>query len=80
MEDGTAEPVSRDQTSGANGDTNIFIFSVQLSTSRTGNNNVPVVDAQSAICDNHTYYTYNRRYFQHAHFILIVGVGKRSEY
>ena len=35
--DGTAEPVSRDQFSGANGDKKIFIFRVQLTTSRIGN-------------------------------------------
>ena len=33
---GTAEPVSRDQISGASGDRAIFIFPVQLTTSRTG--------------------------------------------
>ena len=35
--DGTAEPVSRDQFSGANADREIFIFPVQLTTSRIGN-------------------------------------------
>ena len=36
--DGTAEPVSRDQFSGgANGDREIIIFPVQLTTSRIGN-------------------------------------------
>ena len=34
--DGTAEPVSRDQISGANGYREIFIFSVRLTTSRIG--------------------------------------------
>ena len=34
--DGTAEPVSRDQISGANGDREIFISPVQLTTSRIG--------------------------------------------
>ena len=29
---------------------------------------------------HHTHTYTNRRYFQHAHFIPIVGVGKRSEY
>ena len=28
----------------------------------------------------HLLIDYNRRYFQHAHFIPIVGVGKRGEY
>ena len=35
--DGTAEPVSRDQFSGANADREISIFSVHLTTSRIGN-------------------------------------------
>ena len=35
------------------------------------------VDPYSAICDDHTYI---RRYFQHANFIPIVGVGKRGTY
>ena len=35
--DGTAEPVSRDQFSDANGDREIPIFFVQLTTSRIGN-------------------------------------------
>ena len=36
-QDGTAEPVSRDQFSGANGDRKILIFPVQLTTGRVGN-------------------------------------------
>ena len=35
--DGTADPVSRDQISGANGDRELVIFPVQLTTSRIGN-------------------------------------------
>ena len=36
--DGTAKPVSREtKLSGANGDMEIFIFPVQLTTSRIGN-------------------------------------------
>ena len=35
--DGTVEPVSRDQISGANGDKEIFMFPAQLTTSRIGN-------------------------------------------
>ena len=35
--DGTAEPVSRDKFSGTHGDRGIFIFPVQLTTSRIGN-------------------------------------------
>ena len=35
--EGTAQPVSRDKFSGANADREIFIFAVQLTTSRIGN-------------------------------------------
>ena len=35
--DGTAEPVSRDQFSGANGDRELLIFPVQLTTSSISN-------------------------------------------
>ena len=35
--DGNAEPVSRDQFSGANADREIFIFPVQLTTGRIRN-------------------------------------------
>ena len=35
--DRTAEPVSRDQFSGANADRKIFLFPFQLTTSRIGN-------------------------------------------
>ena len=35
--DGTAEPVSRDQSSGANADREISLFPVQLTTCRIGN-------------------------------------------
>ena len=35
--DGTAEPVRETKLSGANGDREIFIFPVQLTTSRIGN-------------------------------------------
>ena len=38
------------------------------------------VNLYSAKCDDHTYKNTYRRYFQHAHFIPIVGVGKRGEY
>ena len=37
IRDGTAEPVSRDQILSANADREMFIFSVQLTTSRIGN-------------------------------------------
>ena len=67
--DGTAEPVSRDQ--------------ILRHARGQGNMNFPCsadheqdwqpypVDPNSAISDDHTY-------FQHAHFIPIVGVGKRG--
>ena len=60
--DGTAEPVSRDQFSGANGDREIFIFPVQLTTSRIGNHTrlihtlLYVMTIQTDIhTDRHTY-------------------------
>ena len=78
--DGTAELVSRDK--------------ILRHVRRQGNIHCPCsadheqdwqshsVDSySSAICDDHTYiHAYIRRYFQHAHFIPIVGVGKRGEY
>ena len=54
---GTAEPVSRDQFSGANGDREILIFPVELTTSRNSNKPYPV-DPYSARCDDHTYIRY----------------------
>ena len=51
--DGTAEPVSRDQFSGANGDGEIIIFPVQLTMNRVGNLTWSIVTL--AICDDHTY-------------------------
>ena len=74
--DGTAEPISRDQ--------------ILRHVRGQADNHFPwsadheqdwqlfPVDPYSAICDDHTYiHTY---IFQHAHFIPIVGVGKRGEY
>ena len=58
--DETAEPISRDQIPGANGDREIFIFPVQLTTSRTGN--LYMVDpysASSSFSGDHTH-THNR--------------------
>ena len=37
------------------------------------------VDPYSCYMCDHTY-VHDRRYFQYAHFIPIVGVGKRGEY
>ena len=66
--DGTAEPVSRDQIlRHVRGQGNIH-FPVQLTTSRIG--------SLTRLIHTLLY----RRYFQHAHFIPIVGVGKRGEY
>ena len=48
----TAEPVSRDQFSGANGDREILIFPVQLTT-RIGN--LTRLFLTLAMCDGHTY-------------------------
>ena len=68
--DGTAEPVSRNQLLGANGDKGIFIFPVQLTTSRIGNL-TRLIHTLLYVMTMHTY-------FQHAYFIPIVGVGKRG--
>ena len=51
--DWTAEPVSRDQISGANGDREIFTFPVQLTTNRIVNLTQLILTL--AMCDNHTY-------------------------
>ena len=51
-QDGTAETVSRDQISGANVDREIFIFPVQLTTSRIGNLTRLILTL--AILDDHT--------------------------
>ena len=49
--DGTAEPVSRDQS--VNADREISIFPVQLATCRIGN--LTRLTDTLAICDDHTY-------------------------
>ena len=49
---GTAEPDSRDHFSGANEDEKMFIFPVQLTTSRIGN--LTRLILTFAICDDHT--------------------------
>ena len=66
--DGTADPSRETKLSGANADREILIFPVQLTTCRIGNLTRLI----------HT--LARRRYFQHAHFIPTVGVGKRGEY
>ena len=69
--DGTAKPVSRDQIlRGERGQGNIH-FSLLISR-RIGN--IPrLIHTLLQVYDI-------RRYFQHAHFIPLVGVGKRGEY
>ena len=52
--DGTAEAVVRAQYSGASADREMFIFPVQLTTSRIGNLTYPV-DPYSCYMCNHTY-------------------------
>ena len=52
--DGTAESVLRDQILRHEQDREIFIFPVQLTTSRIGNLTY-LVDISLAICDGHTY-------------------------
>ena len=51
--DGTAEPVSRDQILRREREREIFIFPVQLTTSRIGN--LTWLIFTLAICDDHTY-------------------------
>ena len=51
--DGTAEPLSQDQYPGANGDREIFIFPVQLTTSRIGNLTRLILII--ATCDDYAY-------------------------
>ena len=51
--DGTAQPVSRDQISGANGNRETLIFPVQLTTSRIVN--LTRLILTHAICNDHTY-------------------------
>ena len=51
---GLPNPSRETRFSGANGDREIFIFSIQLTTSRIDNLTRPV-DSYSAICDDHTY-------------------------
>ena len=77
--DGTAEPVSRDQIlRHARGQGNTHFL---CSADHDQDWQPYPVDPYSAICDDHTYvHTYIQRYFQHAHFIPIVGVGKRGAY
>ena len=53
--DGTAELVSRDQILGANGDREVFIFPVQLTTSRI-DNLTRLILTLLAICDGHNRY------------------------
>ena len=66
--DGTAEPVSRDQILRHERGQGNIIFSCSADHEQ---------DRQSYPVDPYSCY---RRYFQHAHFIPIVGVGKRGEY
>ena len=65
---GRLNPSRETKFSGTHGDRGILIFPVQLTTSRIGN--------LTRLIHTLLY----RRYFQHAHFIPIVGVGKRGEY
>ena len=56
MRDGNAEPVSRDQIPRRERDREIFIFPVQLTTSKIGN--LTLLILTFAICDDHTYILY----------------------
>ena len=65
--------------SGANAE--MFIFPVQLTTCRIGNLTRLIHTLAIFVTIPSGRKTYNvRRYFQHAHFIPIVGVGKRGAY
>ena len=76
--DGTAELVSRDQIlRHARGQGNIHF---PCSADHEQDWQPYPVDPYSAICDDYTYIHTVRRYFQHAYFIPIVGVGKRGAY
>ena len=55
--DGTAEPVSRDQFSGKHGDMTIFIFPVQLTTSKIGNL-TRLIHTLLYVMTIHTYFSY----------------------
>ena len=67
-------------TSGANGGSKIFIFPVQLTTNRTGNFLIQLVHyVLFSISEGNALHTV-RRYFRNAHFIPIMGVGKRGAY
>ena len=73
-QDGTAEPVSRDQIlRRERGQGNIIFF---CSADHEQDWQLYPVDPYSCYMCDHTYI----RYFQLAHFIPIVGVGKRGEY
>ena len=80
---GTAKSVSRDQILRRERDREILFFfifpvHVQLITkNRIGN----LINSIIRVIHTLLYTIHiNRRYFQHAHFIPIVGVGKRGEY
>ena len=50
---GLSNPSRETKLSGANGEKEIFIFPVQLTTSRTGN--LTRLILSPAVCDDHTY-------------------------
>ena len=74
--DGTTEPVSRDHIlRRERGQGNI---NFPCSADHEQDRQPYPANLTLSICDDHKYIL--RRYFQHAHFILIVGVGKRGAY
>ena len=77
--DGTAEPVSQDKIlRRVQGQGNIhFSYSADLTTSRTGNL-IRSIHSLLYVMTIHTYI--HRQYFQHAHSIPIVGMGKKGAY
>ena len=79
-QNGTAEPVSRDQFSGATWDGK-NMFHVQLTTNEQKKGNFTRL-AHTLLFSEVVILLVliGLRYFQHAHFIPIVGVGKRGAY
>ena len=81
MRNGTAEPVSRDQILRRERRQRILHFPCSAADHEQDWQPCPVVRAihTNIVLHTHTAVVV-RLYFQHAHFIPIVGVGKRGEY
>ena len=76
---GLPKPSRETKFSGSNVDREKnIIMPVQLTTSRIGNL-TQLILTPAIYVTMHTYIHYSR-YFPHAHFIPVVGVGKRGAY